>query len=122
MGGVDGVSRRERTALRVTNACLVILCLWQLWTYRRVEIYHPDSSTYLVLAENLVDGDGYTFNDRPHTRYPPGLPLLLAGASEIVGNGYHPLIHLMAVSGLIGLVGCVFLIRREEGWAIAALP
>jgi 4-amino-4-deoxy-L-arabinose transferase-like glycosyltransferase len=38
----------------------------------------PDSVTYIGISKNLVEGRGYTFNDRPHVLYPPGYSLLLA--------------------------------------------
>ena len=76
----------ERVATAVVIGCLAALCAWQVWAYRRVEIYHPDSSTYVVLAENLARGGGYVFDGRPHTRFPPGLPMLLAAWSS-AGDG-----------------------------------
>jgi hypothetical protein len=33
----------ERVATAAVIGCLVALCAWQVWAYRRVEIYHPDS-------------------------------------------------------------------------------
>ena len=39
----------------------------------------PDSCEYLGLAKSLANGQGYQFNDRSGSRYPPVLPLFLAG-------------------------------------------
>jgi hypothetical protein len=111
----------ERLATPVVIGCLVALCAWQIWAYRRVEIYHPDSSTYVVLAENLAEGRGYVFDDRPHTRFPPGLPMLLAAWSSVGNGSYASAVRLMPIFGLVGLLASFFLIKRLESWPVAML-
>jgi len=111
----------ERMATAVVIGCLVALCAWQVWAYRRVEIYHPDSSTYVVLAENLAQGSGYVFDGRPHTRFPPGLPMLLAAWSSIGDGSYASAVRWMPIFGLVGLLASFFLIKRVESWLIAML-
>ena len=108
-------------ATAVVIGCLVALCAWQVWAYRRVEIYHPDSSTYVVLAENLAQGRGYVFDGRPHTRFPPGLPMLLAAWSSVGDGSYASAVRLMPIFGLVGLLASFFLIKRVESWPIAML-
>jgi hypothetical protein len=45
--------------------------------------FGQDESVYLGLAESLAAGDGYAFNERPHTVYPPGLPLASFERSDV---------------------------------------
>jgi hypothetical protein len=110
-----------RVATAVVMGCLVALCGWQVWAYRRVEIYHPDSSTYVVLAENLAQGSGYVFDGRPHTRFPPGLPMLVAAWSSVGDGSYGSAVRLMPIFGLVGLLASFVLISRVESWPIAML-
>jgi hypothetical protein len=111
----------ERTATALVICCLVALCAWQIWAYRRVEIYHPDSSTYVVLAQNIANGGSYSFDNRPHTRFPPGLPVLLAAWSSRPAESYGSAIRVMPIFGLVALVASFFLIKRVESWPIAML-
>jgi len=42
-----------------------------------------DSQVYLTLARNLATGRGYTFNNLPVEKVPPGWPIVLAGAMRV---------------------------------------
>jgi hypothetical protein len=121
MSSPVGSQGYERVATAVVIGGLVALCAWQVWAYRRVETYHPDSSTYVVLSENLAQGKGYVFDGRPHTRFPPGLPMLLAAWSSVGDGSYGSAVRLMPIFGLVGLLASFFLIQRVESWPIAIL-
>jgi len=43
----------------------------------------PDSCEYMGLARSLVTGQGYQFNGRSQSRYPPGLPMMIAGLNVL---------------------------------------
>ena len=45
-----------------------------------------DTSTYLLLAHNLLDGKGYTYAGVPTALRPPAYPILLAAALKIFGS------------------------------------
>ncbi len=44
-----------------------------------------DSAIYISLARALVEGNGYTYMGYPHTKYPPGFPLLMAPVVALAG-------------------------------------
>lgn len=64
---------------------VIILCVsaavyaaWQMtWTTAQGIGVSPDSTIYLVTAENVQQGRGFSFNGEPMTHYPPGYPLAL---------------------------------------------
>lgn len=43
----------------------------------------PDSAIYLMLGESLSESQSYLISGAPHTKYPPGFPLLIAGMQQI---------------------------------------
>jgi 4-amino-4-deoxy-L-arabinose transferase-like glycosyltransferase len=45
-----------------------------------------DTSTYLLLAHNLLNGNGYTYAGVPTALRPPAYPILLAAALKIFGS------------------------------------
>jgi hypothetical protein len=121
MQTTDQLERWRRPVVGAAFLCLIALCLWQMYAFQRVEAYNADSTHYIVLAQNLAAGKGYVFNSTPHTRYPPGLPLILAFASAAGGSGYIPFIRLMPIFGALGLIAAFVLIEREEHWTVAVL-
>jgi 4-amino-4-deoxy-L-arabinose transferase-like glycosyltransferase len=74
--------------------------LWQRSSY-----IDPDEGYYLLLARNLVSGNGYTLNGLSNIMFPPLLPLLIAFFYYIFHNLQLSLGIISAVSGgLLGLV------------------
>ena len=82
--------------------------LWQRSNY-----IDPDEGYYLLLARNLVSGNGYTINGLSNIMFPPLLPLLIALFYFVFHNLQISLGLITAVSGgLLGLV--IFKICRSK--------
>lgn len=63
----------------------------------------PDSVFYLSTSWSLAHGEGYSFLGRPFTKYPAGLPLLLAPLVRACGFQFlllHAYLWLWAVTGI----------------------
>lgn len=80
-----------------------------------------DARAYHLLARNLADGQGYirpfealAGEEIPTAEYPPGLPLLLAGASLVGVEGTEGQRVLLGAVGAL-TVGLVGLIARRLG-------
>lgn len=106
-------------------AIFVIFGLLHVLFYNRIERLGSDSSVYIVLAENLRTGAGYQFNGTPHTIYPPGFPILLAGIGTLFGNtSYELLVRWMPIFSSVGLVCWYFVLRlaaERKAAAVACL-
>jgi len=65
----------------------------------------PDEAYYLILARNLIVGNGFTFNGLPNIIFPPFLPLLIA-LFYLIGQSFqYSLFIITALSGtLIGII------------------
>jgi hypothetical protein len=63
-----------------------------------------DAVRYMGLANAIADGEGYVFNFRPHTRFPPGTPILLAAVRGVVGGGYDQFLATMAIFAFLSLI------------------
>ena len=74
--------------------------LWQRSNY-----IDPDEGYYLLLARNLVSGNGYTINGLSNIVFPPLLPLMIAVFYFVFHNLQISLGIITAVSG--GLLGFV---------------
>ncbi len=95
---------------------LLVLGAFQVATVQTVESFGSDSSVYMVLAHNILEKGRYEFDYRPHTVYPPGFPLLLAGVSILTGReGYNLFIRLMPVFSTFALMVWYFVLRRDAG-------
>lgn len=82
---------------------LLLLALFYVYAARQDFGYLSDTAYYLGLADALSEGEGYRFNGRWHTRYPPGWPLLL-GVGRVFGAGDGLLSRLTALLGVTGLL------------------
>ena len=71
--------------------CIVlgIVAIWQLASVRTTPTIWTDQHCYMSLAESLIAGHGYTLGLEPHTKYPPGLPFILAIFGKLLGDSYH---------------------------------
>jgi hypothetical protein len=79
-----------------------------------------DSATYIALAESLIRGDGYTYNGYPHTKYPPGFPLLLVPVELLFGRDFFWMRALIAACGA-GSVGATYFLIRRRATAVYAV-
>src|SRR5688572_4641561 len=89
-------------------------------------LYHPywarggDSELYLVIARNLVRGDGYTYNHQPVALVPPLWSLVLAVSfwfTSVVG-----ILKLMMPALFLVFLGCAYHVLRRiaSPWVAAA--
>lgn len=92
--------------LTVVGFCLLINSSWRST---------PDSALYLELGESLARGQGFVFNNEPHTFVPPGYPALVAVAATIMGEGFLTYRILMALMGLLTAGAGYLLVRRLCG-------
>jgi hypothetical protein len=78
-----------------------------------------DGAVYILTAESLLDGEGYTYLDRPLTLRPPGYAVALMPLLAVAGMDFYILNMLTALFG----VGCVALLfvhlRPTLGTAIS---
>jgi len=73
--------------------------------FERLLFIDPDEGYYLILARNLITGNGYTFNGLPNVVFPPFLPILIAFFYLICQDFQFSLIFITAISG--GLLGVI---------------
>ena len=99
---------------------MLLFCALGIACALRVESYKNDPSLYQQLAHNLLAGEGYVFDGHPHTVYPPGFPLLLAGIGALFGDSFAVYVRAMPVIGAIGLGLVWLLLRRLEGPRLAS--
>lgn len=77
-----------------------------------------DNATYLCLAKSLLAGDGYKDiympEEPPHTQYPPGYPLLLAGIMLFTGDNLF-LLKMFSVLLFLGSLLIFFAFLKQRG-------
>ena len=76
-----------------------------------------DNGTYVLLAESLIAGDGYTIDGRLHTKFPPLFPIILAWAEWIAPGE----LHWKKVPAFLSFVVLAFLVTLWAGPAAGAL-
>lgn len=69
----------RRTRWRCLLFAIVPVTLLYLLLQNDYWVPGGDSEVYLVIARNLVQGKGYTYNAEPVAMIPPGWPIVLAG-------------------------------------------
>lgn len=96
---------------------ILIACLFisAFLTVDDAWLVDPDSAAYMGLAQSMMAGGGYTFEDVPHTKYPPLFPLLLAAAGRIGGVEAYGLMQYMILGFWMLLCGLVFLLYSGTG-------
>jgi len=102
-----GISRLDLLAYAVITMVGVFILLTPL----RARNLTGDAVRYVGLADSIVEARGYEFNFRPHTRFPPGLPIVLAVIRGATGGGYEHYIAAMAVFGFLSLIASYTLLR-----------
>ncbi|MEO6708266.1 MAG: hypothetical protein ABI054_07045 [Planctomycetota bacterium] len=89
-------------------------------TARRTYFYDSDASTYLELARSLASGAGYVFDGEAHTKFPPGLPLLLVPFVQAHDGDFQLLYRCIAGISVAALIAAWWWFR-ERGERLAAL-
>src|SRR5262245_6833511 len=120
MPAPDRPARLALLALLLALAPLLYAAIRPVWTI------DPDASLYVSLARSLAAGDGYTLDGVPHTKYPPGLPILLSGVVRVAGPEAYAGFHAALVTALLLAVLLAYAVTRRLGyppmaaWAVAA--
>lgn len=117
------VSTRRLSINYLVISLCVLNFLLTFFCYIRVEPYGEDSSYYIGLAESIVQEGTYEFNTVPHTKYPPGVPLLLSTASLISASpSYSTYVRIMGLMGILAVVACYwYILRYSQTLAVAAV-
>lgn len=75
--------------------------------------YSADSTLYVGLAESLVQGRGYEFNNESHVHVPPGVPLLFLPVILFGGRNFL-LLRLLVTALAVGSVYLAYHIFRTN--------
>jgi len=100
----------------IIGAVILFFGLFVFLTFSRIEIVSNDSAQYVGLAKALVARGGYEFNFRPHTRFSPGMPIILALVQGLTSAGYPSYILTDIAFAILALVAA-YLLLREVGHA-----
>ncbi len=92
---------------------LAVACVLYISTARRTYFYDSDTSTYLELARSLAGGQGYVFDGEAHTKFPPGVALLLAPWIA-QHDGDFALLYRCCVAVSLGALLCALWWFRER--------
>ncbi|MGA1841266.1 MAG: ArnT family glycosyltransferase [bacterium] len=96
-------------------AALLLSIISILTCNSRIESYGSDSSYYIELSDSIAQKGKYEFNYIPHTKYPPGIPIILFISSLIFNsNSYTTFIRLIGLFGILGVVSSFFFIRYYD--------
>jgi len=75
-----------------------------------------DTAAYVLLAQNLIGGKGYTYAGQPTAFRPPGYPLLLAAFMEFFGKHYIVAMRgFQYLEGLAAVLLCASMAGRIFG-------
>jgi len=83
---------------------------------RNVWTIDPDAAAYVGLSRSLLDDGTYALQGSAHTKYPPGLPWLLAGLAAFFGTEAYAVFHLTLVACLLAVVVLSACIVRRLGY------
>jgi 4-amino-4-deoxy-L-arabinose transferase-like glycosyltransferase len=105
---------RFNRELRLILALSGLAFIFKLFLLSQRSLYiDPDEGYYLLLARNLVHGNGYGFNGLPNIIFPPFLPLAIAFIYVFLHNLQLSLNIITALSGtFLGVI--VYLIARKK--------
>jgi hypothetical protein len=105
----------EPRSVLALAALLFALSIFYPITAQVVYPYNADSAEYMVLAASLIEGDGYRFDGRLASRFPPGFPVLLAPVVGLADRSFVALSRYTAIFGILGLLVTLayFRLRRE---------
>jgi len=111
-----------RTALDAIVYLLILgFAALQFAFHIRGEEFIDGETRYVELAQTIVEHRPYSFNSLAETRFPPGLPLILAAISPITGFSFGGMVGAMSLFTALGFVVVYEVLRREEGRLAAAV-
>lgn len=91
----------------------------EIYLHRRSDFYFDDYG-YVERGLSLLRHHVHGFNGAPELVQPPGLPVIIAAISALIGSTYPVMLGAMAVFGTLSLLLTYELLRREEGRELAA--
>lgn len=101
----DRAARRRWGVIAALSVLLLFVLLWNPYWSRG-----GDSEVYLVMARNLVRGQGLTFNNNPVAVVTPGWPIVLAGAMKVSSSFlFLKLVPLLSLCGGLVCWYCILL-------------
>ena len=100
----------------IVGVIILFFGLFVFLTFSRIEFVSNDSAQYVGLAKALVSKGGYEFNFRPHTRFSPGMPIILA-LVQLLTSASYPCYILADISFAILALVAIYLLLREAGHA-----
>ena len=109
---------------RIALAALVALALAStplLWmgSYAPTLLSGGDGAIYILCAESLLAGEGYTYLGEPFIIRPPGFSVLLAPLLAAFGRDWTLLTLAVWLSGIAGLAGVFAYFRPRLGTGVA---
>src|SRR5688500_15495520 len=82
----------------------------------------PDSGLYMSLGRNLAEGHGFVYHGQTHTRFEPGLPLVIAASYRVFGpDRYAPILVFILVCSFAAIALTYRLMLRHAGRPTAVL-
>jgi hypothetical protein len=82
----------------------------------------PDSGLYMSLGRSLAEGEGFVYHGETHTRYEPGLPLVISASYRLFGQDrYAPLLVFILACTFTSLWLSYRLMLRHAGRPTAVL-
>ncbi len=117
----SGTLRRRLDSLVRSPGFWILLAAAFLYGWNVVPYWKAswDSATYISLAASIAEGKGYSYAGYPHTKYPPGFPLLLAPIVVLAGKNYLLMRLLMATCAVASVGMAYLLIRRIASTSVA---
>ena len=114
---------RDSPSVALVVGLAIIAAVAYVAFTRQAFDYGADPAMYAGLARAIVSGEGYWFNGRPHTLYPPGYPLLLAPVSLIASHSFAALAIFTAILAAVAVLVTAWYCRLRLGryWPLPVL-
>ena len=113
-----GVTSDPRWRVRLV---LLVIALTFPCFIARSQYLTGDPTYYAGVAQSLAAGRGYTFMGRPHTTYPPGLPMLLAPVAALSDHNVPAMQAVIAIFAAGSLAALLAFFREYDPRAEVAI-
>src|SRR5687768_16679167 len=106
---------------------------WRHWIFVAIAVLYlagftgkwrvaPDSGLYMSLGRSLAEGQGFVYHGQTHTRFEPGLPLVIAGSYRVFGpDRYAPILVFILLCSFAAIALTYRLMLRHAGRPTAVL-